>query len=133
MRVLEMIVLVLAAVSLLKGVFCLVRPEKAQKVVEWWLKAPAGVFRALGVACVVVGVVFVGLAVARIGQATIAVVNIAGSLLVFAGLAYMRPALVQTMLRPFSPEGRSVTMRLAGVAAVAFGLVLLLIFLKVIH
>ena len=130
MQILRTIVLVLALASLLKGVWCLVRPDSVQKATDWWLQIPVWVARQLAVLLVLGGVACIGLAVWQMGNAVVATVTILGTVFVLAGLVYFWPALLQAAGKPFGTAGRLWIVRAAGVLALVAAAVLFVVYLK---
>ena len=130
MDILRIIVVVVAVLALIKGVWLLAAPGSAQRFVDWWLGMPAGVARQLGILTSIGGLVLIGLAVAAMRNATVAVVTVLGTLWVLAGLIYLWPPALQALGKPFGSAGARWWMRLMGGVALLVGAILLIIYLS---
>lgn len=128
MATVRTIVLILAILAVVKGLWLLVIPASAQRTVDWWLRIPVVVGRQLGVTLIVAGIILIGVAVAAITELTVAIVIIVGTLWVLAGLLYLYPPILQTVGRPFGVNGPIWLMRAAGAVAVLFAMALLWVY-----
>jgi len=124
---LRTVVLVAAILALLKGVACLAAPRAMRKTVDWWLRIPADAARAVGVVLIVGGCVLIGLAVLQMRNAVVAAVTVLGTAWFLAGLAYLRPPVLQAIAKPCGTAGPVWSIRVVGAVALIFAFVLLVI------
>lgn len=112
---LRMILIVIAVLGALKAVFALIRPALARRVVDWWLAVPAAMGRFVGIVLAVLGLLLVGLAVAKTGDTVIGAAVLIGALAIAAGIAYQYPRVWHGVLRPFSSSGSLWMLRMIAV------------------
>lgn len=124
---LNAILLIVAALTVLKALWMLAWPGGFKTTVDWWSKMPVPAARSLGCATALAGLVLIGLAIAQMGDPVIAIATILGALLVLAGLAYQWPAVLFSLVaKPFGPEGKDWVVRACGAAALALVILLFL-------
>jgi len=130
MQLLRNIVLVLALMVLVKGLWCLFAPGSLQKTVDWWTRIPRGLARQLGFLLIAIGFVLIGLAIRQMGNAVIGAVTVIGTVFVLDGLVYLHPPVLQAVAKPFGASGAKWLVRVFGVIAVAVAGVLLFAYFR---
>ncbi len=113
--ILSVILLIAAALALLKAIWMLAWPAGFKSTVDWWSKMPLPAARALGAMTILAGLALIGLAIARMGDPVIAIATILGAMLILAGLFYQWPGtLFPLVTKPFGLEGKNWVIRACG-------------------
>mgnify|MGYP000968930484 CR=1 FL=1 len=133
MKALGIVMLITAGLGLLKGLFMLLWPSHAQKLVDWWLAAPRTAVRAAGLLTGALGVILIWLGIAAIREPLVATAILLGGLLVAAGGAYQHTTAWQAMARPFATGGRILLLRLVAVGVLLVTAVLLILCVKALR
>lgn len=114
MKILTQIVLLLAILSLLKGLLFLLAPNLARKLIDTWVEMPGYTARFVGTVIIACGVLLTGAAVWEIGNTVIVAVIVTGTVLILSGSIYFAPGLLRALAKPFRSPGREWPLRLAG-------------------
>ncbi len=124
-NILNLILLIVAALALLKAVWMLAWPAGFKSTVDWWSKMPVPAARILGAVTALAGLALIVLAIARMGDPVIAIATILGAMLVLFGLFYQWPGtLFPLVVKPFGLEGKDWVIRACGAATVVLVLLL---------
>jgi hypothetical protein len=130
MDALKIILLIVAALALLKAVWLLLWPAGVKATIDWWLKMPASASRLIGYAAIVGGLILIGLAIVRMADPVIAATTVLGTVCVVLGMFYQWPAVFSALNRPFGSEGKDWVIRATGVALLILALALAFICLR---
>jgi len=129
MRVLRLIVLVVAIGGLIKGIWMILWPEGAIKVMAWCLDLPERVLRGAGGLLVLAGLGLIGVAVADM-NAVVAVVTILGTVSVLTGIAYQWPSTLRGMTKPWLGARGRYGMRLFGIVVTVVAGALFFVYMR---
>ena len=114
MEALRLVVLILAIGGLVKGVWMILWPEGAMKMMGWWLDLPERALQAAGGFLVLAGLALIGLAVTHM-NAVVAVVTVFGTISVLTGILYQWPGTLRSVTKPWRGDRGRYGMRLFGI------------------
>jgi uncharacterized protein YjeT (DUF2065 family) len=124
MEALKNILLIFAALCLLKSIWLLLWPAGVKSTVDWWSKMPAAASRLFGYGAMVAGLILIGMAIVEMGKPVVAATTLLGTVCVVLGMFYQWPAVLGALNKPFSSEGKDWVIRTAGVVLLVVALVL---------
>lgn len=129
MKALRLIVLVVAIGGLIKGVWMILWPGGAIKVMTWWLDLPERVLRGAGGLLVLAGLGLICVAVTYM-NGVVAVVTVLGTISVLAGIAYQWPAILRGMTKPWRGDRGRYGMRLLGIVIIVIAGALFFVYMR---
>jgi hypothetical protein len=124
MEALKLVLLIVAVLALLKAIWLLLWPTGVKSTVDWWLKMPAPASRLIGYLAIVMGLVLIGLAIAKMADPVIAATTVLGTVCVVFGMFYQWPAVFSALNKPFGSEGKDWVIRTTGVVLLVVALLL---------
>jgi protein-S-isoprenylcysteine O-methyltransferase Ste14 len=130
MEALKLILLIVAALALLKAVWLLLWPAGVKSTVDWWLKMPAPASRLIGYGAMAAGLVLIVMAIMKMADPVIAATTVLGTVCVVFGMFYQWPAVFAALNKPFGSEGKDWVIRTTGVVLLVVALLLAYICLR---